>query len=278
MKRWLTTAIALGGLGIGCSVPETDQIIVERFCEGNEPQTLDGVLRVDPSACDRGLDLTIQTEGFSPGCIRVELRTADATRTVSPLELRPPPNAGQGSTNHVAVLLSEAWSDVLRVQVLAFEQSCDTASVTRNEFGISLSKWQFKQAHLTLLAMDADGDGFASPASGGTDCNDSDPSIIGPRLWYVDRDEDGYGSDILPAVQSCLGPVQTASSSGDCNDDDPLVHPNQEERRCDGRDDNCNGAVDEGFHVGDACSSSQGAQGVIICDQADPTRAMCSGS
>ncbi|WP_366928150.1 MopE-related protein [Corallococcus exiguus] len=127
--------------------------------------------------------------------------------------------------------------------------------------------------------MDGDGDGFVSPNSGGTDCDDFDASIMGPRSWYRDDDGDGYGNNRLPpVVQSCFGPGPTASNSGDCDDRDPLVRPDQAEFRCDGKDDNCDSNVDEGFNVGNTCTSSQGAQGVIICDPADQTRAICSGS
>ena len=255
-------------MGIGCTVPSADQVNLERLCAGRGLQTIDGVLRADPDACDRGLDLTIRPQGFTPGCIRVAVKAADG-RTLPPLELRPPPNGGQGSTLHVAVLLSDAWSDDLRIQADAFEQTCDMAAVTSDAFTTSQpNKWQLRQSPLELIATDADRDGFVSSDTGGTDCNDSDASISGPRHWYVDSDGDSYGNRVIPPVgPSCAAPTPSSSSrSGDCNDQDPSVHPDQPEFRCDGKDDNCDDVTDEVFDLGADCANEFQCPGFKTCD------------
>ncbi|HQK50361.1 MAG TPA: putative metal-binding motif-containing protein [Myxococcota bacterium] len=64
------------------------------------------------------------------------------------------------------------------------------------------------------------------------------------RLYRIDSDRDGYGVD---GTEQCLcGPttLRTALLGGDCNDGDPLVNPAIREV-CNGKDDNCNGQVDE---------------------------------
>ena len=57
-----------------------------------------------------------------------------------------------------------------------------------------------------------------------------------------DADGDGYGSsDVFPA---CEGLEGTSAVLGDCDDDDPSVHPGATED-CDGEDDDCDGVPDQ---------------------------------
>ncbi len=67
---------------------------------------------------------------------------------------------------------------------------------------------------------DYDGDGVAGLHSGGTDCDDGDPAVVG-------EDTDGDG----------------APWCTDCNDSNVEIHPNALDG-CDGIDDNCDGRVD----------------------------------
>jgi len=70
------------------------------------------------------------------------------------------------------------------------------------------------------------------------------PGSSGCAPWYQDRDGDGYGG---PTTLCRCGPGDgyTASQGGDCDEDRASVHPGAPER-CNARDDDCNGAVDEG--------------------------------
>jgi hypothetical protein len=109
---------------------------------------------------------------------------------------------------------------------------------------------------------DLDGDGV--PAS--MDCADSDPLVHPGRPEvcdgedqdcdglidedavdaipaYRDEDGDGWGRG-SSAELTCQPPAGTVLQAGDCDDDDDGVHPGAEER-CDGRDQDCDGAVDE---------------------------------
>jgi Putative metal-binding motif len=56
-----------------------------------------------------------------------------------------------------------------------------------------------------------------------TDCDDGNPSILGPTSCYADRDGDGYGGDF--AVSACACPVGTTWRAGDCDDYHAEVHP-----------------------------------------------------
>ena len=79
------------------------------------------------------------------------------------------------------------------------------------------------------------------------DCDeevDEDGSVGCVACWD-DVDEDGFGAG-LPACICAPNPQLCFSQApGDCDDEDPDAHPGQPEL-CNGKDDNCNGAIDEG--------------------------------
>jgi hypothetical protein len=81
---------------------------------------------------------------------------------------------------------------------------------------------------------------------------------------YVDADNDGYGSTLVPKEQVCPGTPGFAAQAGDCNDYLAGVHPGAPER-CNGLDDNCNGQTDEGLDAvtvyRDADGDGYGARG-----------------
>ena len=112
--------------------------------------------------------------------------------------------------------------------------------------------------------VDADGDGYAAPE----DCDDQDPArhpgaeehcdgvdedcdgtvdndAVDPSTFYLDGDGDGFG-DSDQAAQACSAPADHVQDATDCDDGDPGVNPGAPER-CEptGRDDDCDGLVDE---------------------------------
>ena len=106
--------------------------------------------------------------------------------------------------------------------------------------------------------IDSDGDGFSSTE----DCDDNNP-LIHPEAteicneiddncneeidegvlidWFFDFDGDGYGSELLE--QACSSVPEAVNLGGDCDDNNPLIHPNSQER-ADGVDSDCNGTKD----------------------------------
>jgi hypothetical protein len=63
------------------------------------------------------------------------------------------------------------------------------------------------------------------------------------RTVYPDRDGDGFGDTAL-AEESCSARVGYVTVGGDCDEDDPSVHPGAAEA-CNGVDDDCDDVVDE---------------------------------
>ncbi|RKH32300.1 hypothetical protein D7Y13_15770 [Corallococcus praedator] len=292
MRAWIAVAVGVW-LGVGCTVPSAEQLAVERLCAGRGTQTLDGVLRAD-KACDRGMELTVQSTGFKPGCVRVTVGTSDGSRSASTLVSGRPSTAAAGNTLRVGVQLSEAWEGNLRLGAEAFEQTCDAVAVTKQSLDAApAAKGRVRHVRLELAATDSDDDGYVAKSSGGSDCNDANAAIhpgatercdgvddncvdgekdaVDGRAWYQDLDMDGYGSS---AIQVCTQPAGAVSEGGDCDDTNASIRPGQGELRCDGKDDNCNGFTDEDFNTGSNCIAEFQCSGTRVCD-ASPSQASC---
>jgi hypothetical protein len=116
---------------------------------------------------------------------------------------------------------------------------------------------------------DADGDGSLSPAVGGSDCDDNDPtrspdlpelcngidddcdtlvddaddSVTDATRYYTDADGDGWG-DTLREVVDCTPPTGVITQAGDCDDEDATVSPAGQEV-CGPADEDCDTLVDD---------------------------------
>ncbi len=60
-------------------------------------------------------------------------------------------------------------------------------------------------------------------------------------IWYQDLDGDGWGDSTVSAT-ACTQPTGWVAADGDCDDGDAAIHPGASER-CNGMDDDCDGAV-----------------------------------
>ncbi|MBM4398102.1 MAG: thrombospondin type 3 repeat-containing protein, partial [Deltaproteobacteria bacterium] len=160
----------------------------------------------------------------------------------------------------------------------------------------------------SLYFADADGDGFgvagsticvcvpAVPftATKAGDCNDGDATSYpgsaercngldddcdgavdedgasGCSPYFLDADRDGFGGASASVCKCQPAAPYDATKTGDCNDNDPSISPGAGER-CNARDDNCDGAIDEEGATGctawwlDADQDGAGAGGQSKC-------------
>lgn len=82
-----------------------------------------------------------------------------------------------------------------------------------------------------------------------------------PATYYKDADGDGYGNVIFDGVV-CETPAGYVLYNGDCNDDDSSIYPNATEVCGDGKDNNCDGQIDEDC-IGCTFDNSGGQQVAI---------------
>ncbi len=168
--------------------------------------------------------------------------------------------------------------------------------------------------------QDADGDGFGNPdltasacappegfVADATDCDDGAATIYpdAPEIcngldedcdgaidegvevpFYQDADQDGFGNAAI-SVEACEAPSGYVADATDCRDTNDEVYPGAPER-CNGKDDDCDGEIDEmvsstfyfdsdGDGYGDAAVSVQDCDppsGYVAdatdCDDQDP--------
>ncbi|MCC6762400.1 MAG: hypothetical protein IT252_14370, partial [Chitinophagaceae bacterium] len=85
------------------------------------------------------------------------------------------------------------------------------------------------------------------PGGGGLiDCDDTDVRATIVQSWYADLDGDRHGGNRITACKPPVGYFTQFEllSINDCNDNDNKIYPNAPEL-CDGKDNNCNGIIDE---------------------------------
>ncbi|MFY1824565.1 putative metal-binding motif-containing protein [Myxococcus fulvus] len=266
-----------------------------------------GLLTLSMTGCksktstnEGGLRVFITYATFRPKCLTLAVvDRQDDTRWQSGAVTVDP--EARSDTRIGVVLKQEGWSPDLRVTAEAHEGSCDGPVIARQSADVQFPKENVTDLKLDLRAEDLDDDGFLAMKGDhpGTDCDDTRADVHpgatevcdgvdnncvagesdapGDVQSWVDVDGDGYGDASTPPQVGCGAPAGYATRGGDCKDDDALVHPGQEEFRCDGKDDNCDNQVDnDPFNVGDGCSTSNGCAGVVRCG--GPDRSLCQPS
>ncbi len=73
--------------------------------------------------------------------------------------------------------------------------------------------------------------------------------------YYHDYDGDGVGAVTSGYTISCSVPKYYSDKLGDCNDNDPAIYAGAKEI-CDGKDNNCDGQVDEGLPFSAYCTDA----------------------
>lgn len=129
-----------------------------------------------------------------------------------------------------------------------------------------------------LCDPDADGDGYVKASLGGTDCDDTDPTVY-PGAAEVCAD--GKDNDCDPGTLDVWdNDADGAGCDTDCDDGDPDVRPGVMDV-CNGVDDDCDMSVDEDAQcddgnpcTDDSCNGVGGCVNVIdvanTCDDSDP--------
>ncbi len=107
-------------------------------------------------------------------------------------------------------------------------------------------------------------------------CDDLDNDCDGTTdeevlsTFYADGDGDDWGLE-APTIQGCTAPDGYGAHTGDCDDNDPSIYPDAPET-CDGKDNNCDGAVDESgetpFYLdGDGDGYGRSNDALMGCEQ-----------
>ncbi|RKH69678.1 putative metal-binding motif-containing protein [Corallococcus aberystwythensis] len=243
MKTWRWAALS-ACMAVGCTVPDTESVLVERYCAEGGPGDHDRSLRLEGGAtCDRGLTVELTAGGFRPGCVRVSVRDA-ANQTLGSLLIEDVAGSGQDWTNRLGITLSEAQGEDLVLSATAFERACDEINVSDHVSGIAAEKGTLPLRKVEFSALDRDGDGYVDVGTRGTDCNDLDAARHEGFRWFVDEDLDGKaGRDV---GVHCTAPVPGAvTTSEDCDESSRDV-ANGLSEVCDRLDNDCDGLADNG--------------------------------
>ncbi|MCY1033826.1 putative metal-binding motif-containing protein [Corallococcus sp. BB11-1] len=144
-------------------------VVLLASCRMKEPQ--DGVIR-----------LTVEHGSYQPPCVRVELEDGEhRAATDIPSSQFTDPDTKE---TRVAMVRKPDWGQALSLMVSSFDavtgEQCSGERVeTQHDSVLNVPKGASHSWTITLLASDADGDGYLQNAqrSNGPDCDDTNPNI-----------------------------------------------------------------------------------------------------
>jgi Putative metal-binding motif len=130
-----------------------------------------------------------------------------------------------------------------------------------NGFTLFHARWSSPVAtgvELRAYAVSANGNNAPSGDAGGSGSLSMTVGCTGVTL-YTDQDGDGYGTSdpAFPTRKECGPKAGYALVGGDCEDLTASVHPMAVEM-CNGKDDNCNGQIDENVVYQPTCQDRDG--------------------
>jgi hypothetical protein len=112
--------------------------------------------------------------------------------------------------------------------------------------GVDINVWANSANGDGTPRGDGEGDGFFSTAFG---CTGNE--------YYRDDDGDGVGAVASGYTMNCSLPQNYSTTGDDCNDNDAQIYPSAPEI-CDGKDNNCNGQIDENLPINTYCTDADG--------------------
>jgi len=112
---------------------------------------------------------------------------------------------------------------------------------------------------------DGDGDGYALEGGGcgQVDCDDSDPAVYPSATEICDGIDNNCDSDI-PETEADADGDTWRICSGDCDDTDLLINPGRPEVPGNGKDDDCDGLIDEQGPCGASPAGPMGWTGTLL--------------
>ncbi|WP_375760411.1 MopE-related protein [Corallococcus exercitus] len=195
MSRFRVLWVSLLGLAlVRCTVPSLEDLWREKgFCAVGDEDC--GMLRI-----------RVDAQGFEPGCLRITAREAerDAVLTMT-VPYRGMARAGRPLTQGFSP--PKDWGLQGTVLVDAFEQGCDGAAVANQQLGFVLREGDVSDLAFSLRATDADGDGYVSAGSGGTDCNDTRAEVNPGAAELCNRQDDncdGVSDEGMHEGEPCI--------------------------------------------------------------------------